>query len=303
MPPLRIFLTGATGFIGTAIARALLRRGHVVTGLVRPASMHRLPEQVRPCPGNLRQSDTWLDAAADADAIVHAAYEYDATGGEVPEADVAAVHAMTHLLARGCHAVYTSNAFLLHDPACVGIAEDLQLPSALVERQPRLRRERTICEAGGAAVRVGVVYGGRGGTMGMLLDALADGRAHNPLEGLSNHWSLIHLDDLAALYCTIVEQRAHGIFHGVDGSPMTVGDVVAATRAAMLRLPGPVDSEGAADAARMLGGYHHVLGRDIAIMSERSRRLGWAPRQRSYREGATRAVHEWQAHRLNGVTT
>ena len=302
MPPLRIFLTGATGFIGAAVARALMIRGHEVTGLVRPASMHRLPHRVIPCPGDLRHPDPWLDAAADADAIVHAGYEYDASGREVPEADVTAVHAMIRLLARNCHAVYTSNAFLLDDPACVGITEDRSLPDALVERQPRLRRERTICAAGGAAVRVGVVYGGRGGTMGLLLDAIAAGDAFDPLKALDNRWSLIHLEDLAMLYCMIVERRARGVFHGVDGTPLAVRDVVSATRAAMRRLPGPVDSRRAASAARMLDDYHQVLGRDIVLAPERSRRLGWIPLLPSYREGAARAVREWQARRMMRAT-
>ncbi|HET9454126.1 MAG TPA: NAD-dependent epimerase/dehydratase family protein [Gemmatimonadaceae bacterium] len=302
MPLLRIFLTGATGFIGAAVARALMIRGHEVTGLVRPASLHRLPHRVIPWPGDLRHPDTWLDAAADADVVVHAGYEYDAAGREVPEADVAAVDVMRQLLARGCHAVYTSNAFLLDDVACVGMTEDRPLPDALVERQPRLGRERAICDAGGAAVRVGIVYGGRGGTMAMLLDALAAGEAFDPLKALGNHWSLIHLEDLAMLYCMIVERRACGVFHGVDGSPLAVRDVVSATRTAMRRFPGPVDTRRAADAARMLDGYHHVLGRDIVLAPERSRRLGWMPLLPSYREGAARAVREWQARRMMRAT-
>ncbi|HEU4564231.1 MAG TPA: NAD-dependent epimerase/dehydratase family protein [Gemmatimonadaceae bacterium] len=298
MPALRIFLTGGTGFIGAAVARALLAGGHLVTGLVRPASRPRLPSGVVPFPGDLRHPDSYRGAAAACDVVVHAAYEYDGAGREVPEGDVAAVRVMTELLARGsCRVVYTSNAFLLDHPACVGIGEGRALPTELVARRERLRREREICEAGGAAVRVGVVYGGRGGTMSVLLDALAAPDAANPLEGLGNRWSLIHLEDLAALYRAIVEREGGGIYHGVDGCPLSVGDVVALSRAALADLPALGDGIAGAGAATRLREYRHVLGRDIVISPERSLRLGWMPRFGSYRDGVSRAVREWHTLR------
>jgi len=292
-----VFLTGATGFIGSAVARALLMRGHQVTALVRPASVHRLPEGVIPCPGDLRQPDEWINAAEQCRVLVHAAYEYDAFGREVPEADVSAVQVMTRLLARGKHAVYTSNGFLLDDPNCIGMDELRGLPPALLERYERLQRESAICDAGGVAVRVGVVYGGIGGTMTMLLDALGTTSRFDALDGLSNRWSLIHIDDLAGLYCTVVEQQARGIYHGVDGTPLSVNSVVAAARAAIDELPPLADTGIGAEAGALLHNHRHVLERDIVLAPARSCQLGWVPRFACYHDGVRDAVREWHAQR------
>ena len=50
MPPQEIFLTGATGFLGSSLAAELLRRGHRVRALVRPGSESRVPAGLRNCP-------------------------------------------------------------------------------------------------------------------------------------------------------------------------------------------------------------------------------------------------------------
>lgn len=291
---MRVFLTGATGFIGRAVARALIGRGHDVVALVRASSLHRLPAGAIPCLGDLRQVDRIAPMARTCDSMVHAAYEYDQAGRELPEADIHAAELLLDLAQRGRHALYTSNAFLLDHIGCAAIDESAPLPADLLEREPRLRRERDVCAGGGAAVRVGVVYGGRGGTMAMLLDALAAPGGFQELDDLSNRWSLIYLEDLAGLYVAVVEGRERGVFHGVDGFPMAAADVIARARAALAALPTrPPVLEEALLAPGRLRGHRHVLGRDIALSSERARKLGWTPRYAGYGAGVVPAVREW----------
>lgn len=294
MPSQNVFLTGSTGFVGGAVARALVARGHRVRALIRPTSMHKHPAGVVACPGDLREPGSWITIAQDSDVFVHAAYEYDASGREAPEADLAAESVITELLGRGIRAIYTSNAFLLDDPACNRLDETAELPPELRARFDRLQRERIVLVAGGAAVRLGAVYGGGGGTMSMLLDALATWPGFDDFDRLTNRWSVVHIEDLAALYCTIVEQHATGVFHGVDGTPLMASTIVHAARSALRAFPAQVDDVTAQTARTLLRKHRDVLERDIALRTDRAfQQLGWTPRFESYHAGIGHAVRDW----------
>jgi len=82
----RVFVTGAGGFVGRAAARVLLRRGHVVSALVRTSPA---PEDVTPVPGDLLDPDAWRTALDAADVVLHLAAS---TGRATAE-----MHARTNL--------------------------------------------------------------------------------------------------------------------------------------------------------------------------------------------------------------
>lgn len=79
---MRIFVTGATGFIGFAVASSLARAGHKVYGLARSAEKaQRLPAaEVLPVMGEMSQPDTYLEAASRCQVLIHCAAEYSAHG-------------------------------------------------------------------------------------------------------------------------------------------------------------------------------------------------------------------------------
>ncbi|MCA9544162.1 MAG: NAD-dependent epimerase/dehydratase family protein, partial [Myxococcales bacterium] len=68
---MKVLLTGATGFIGPHVARALLQAGHHVRALVRPGSEERLPVDVEPAPGDLTVPASLAAAVSGCDAVVH----------------------------------------------------------------------------------------------------------------------------------------------------------------------------------------------------------------------------------------
>jgi uncharacterized protein YbjT (DUF2867 family) len=69
--PRNVFLTGGTGYIGTPLAAALIRRGNRVRALVRPGSESRLPTGASPVPGDALDQRTYAAAIAPADTFVH----------------------------------------------------------------------------------------------------------------------------------------------------------------------------------------------------------------------------------------
>ncbi len=304
--PARVFLTGASGYVGGAVARALLARGVAVAALVRsPAAAGRRPPGAAPIPGDLRDPAAWLPAARACDAVVHAAFEYDAAGREAPDADATAVDALLAEAGAGGplrHVVYTSNAFLLGDHPAGEVDESTPLEPARLARTPRLATEARVLARGdvGAAVRVGAVYGtGAGGTIPHVFAALAGGGALPALEHRRTRWSLVHLDDLAGLYVRLLERGARGVFHGTDGAPMPVADVVRHARAALAQLgpaaAGPVAGATPESPGVFDGEHLGRLAADVAVLPVASRALGWTPRVPSFAAGAPEAARAWRA--------
>lgn len=292
---MRVFVTGATGYVGSAVAARLRDGGHEVTGLARSdAAAARLAAAgVAPVVGELRTPASYVDAVADHDAVIHAAFEYRADGSEADDVDQLAVGGLIEAMHRGgrCRQlVYTSNAFLLSGLGVVN--EDIDLARATRPRW-RLDVERRVLAAGRddvatAVVRVGAVYGGAGGSFpGFFEHARATGSIAYVGDG-SNRWSLIHRDDLAALYGAIVERGGRGVFHGVDGTPLTMREVMTLVARASgdhveVRSVSP-------EQASALPYHASVLMCDLAMDTARARALGWAPSVASFRDGAALAA-------------
>ena len=179
---MQIFITSATGYVGAAVATRLRAHGHSVMALARTSSSEQRLRTagIHVVPGNLARAETYRDATAAADVIVHTAFEYSPDGEENLELDLQS----TRALLRGRRLIYTSNAY-----------------------RPRFATERAVLGAGSAncALRLGMVYGGRGGgTIASLFDSARRSGQLPYLQQLAgNRWSLIHLADLAELGSTI----------------------------------------------------------------------------------------------------
>ncbi|HET9623576.1 MAG TPA: NAD(P)H-binding protein [Kofleriaceae bacterium] len=277
---MRIFLTGATGYVGAAILATLQRAGHVVVALVRsPAQAAALAARgVDAIVGDLAAPDGYLAAAAACDAVVHAAFQYTASGEE----DRAREQQATRALAGAArHFVYTANAYLLDTAgrAPVDEAVDPRLVSAS-HGAWRFDLEREVLAAPAAVIRLGMVYGNDRGT---VADLFAAGGRVDTGPGRA---SVVYLHDLADLYRVVIERRATGIFHAVDGEPLAARELVRIVAAL-------VGDAGAAAHPHTLD----VLHRDVAVRAPRAFALGWRPRFASFRDGAPTAFAEWQRAR------
>src|SRR5579862_4198551 len=118
---MRIFLTGATGYIGAAVLDALVRAGHDVTALVRnnEKASRVAARGAHPVVGNLAEPDSYRASAEAQDGYIHAAHDH--ASGRGPSIDRAAVEAMLAAVRRprtaGSHApvrrfvIYTSGVW------------------------------------------------------------------------------------------------------------------------------------------------------------------------------------------------
>jgi nucleoside-diphosphate-sugar epimerase len=276
---MNIFVTGATGYIGSAGARQLLASGHQVTGLARSEeSARRMSEfGVHPVPGDMMDRNSVLAAARHADAAVHAG----SPGNESNfEADKITVGAILDVFAEtGKCFVYTSGIWIL-GPTGAEVADEAWPinPFPMVAWRPEVeRRVLHVAEHGvrTVVIRPGIVYG-QGKGIPAMLRPRADGAVPFIGDG-SNHWPLVDVDDLARLYELAIEKAAAGSLFLAVSENLLVKDVAEAMR----------DGQGALrtesiplETARVrLGQFADALVMDQQAAGDCARlMLGWSPR-------------------------
>jgi nucleoside-diphosphate-sugar epimerase len=298
---MRIFLTGATGYIGSAVLDACIKHGHEVSALVRDANRGRMVKArgAHPVVADLGDGAAWGDAAQGHDAWVHTAFESSPRG---PEIDGIAIDTIRAAARRGAGPgvfVYTSGVWVLgptHAPA----AEDARVnPLALVAWRPAHEGRVLDAAADGlrtAVIRPGVVYGG---TRGIVADLFKDGE--NGLIRVvgdgNNRWALVYERDLAELYMRVLETpAASGVFHATDEGDERVGDIVE-TIARNVKTPADVRRIPIDEARAKMGPYADALAVDQVVRSTRARAIGWVPSLRSVGGNVPRLLEEWRSGR------
>ena len=299
---MKIFITGASGFIGFAVAGACACAGHDVFGLVRSAEKAQklARHEIEPVLGTLDDPSTFRDRAQECEVLVHCAAEYSARYMQLD------AQAIETLIASATDArlprlvIYTSGVWVYGDThgAKVDEASALNPPPIAATRA---EHERKVIGASRGplrtlVIRPGCVYGKSGSlTAAWFESATKDGAARIVGEG-GNRWSMVHLDDLADLYLRAAEsQLSAQIFNATDRSRFTVLSCArAASRAT--GAGGKVESVPVAQAAKAMGPMAECLVFDQHVDSSKAVRwLGWQPRHGGFADGAARYFAAWKA--------
>jgi nucleoside-diphosphate-sugar epimerase len=294
---MRVFLTGATGYIGSAVLDSLVRAGHHVDALVRNRE-NAAAVQLRgahPLLGDLSQPATYAAAAAAADGSIHTAMDDSARGHALDAA------ALDTLLAPrpGRFFIYTSGVWVL-GPAPAPVDESASVNPIELSAWRAPHEQRVLAAAAAsfrtAVVRPGIVYGGSRGIVGDLFKAAANGLVRVIGTG-DNHWPLVYDRDLGELYLMLAaSSTASGIFHANDECDECVNDLVAAIaghvsiRPSVRKVPLP-------EARKKMGPYADALALDQIVRCPRSRALGWTPSLHAVSRNAPRLFEEWRRGR------
>ncbi|GHD32373.1 SDR family oxidoreductase [Streptomyces galbus] len=221
---MRVFVTGATGFIGSAVVRELLDAGHRVVGLARSdrseASLKEAgAEALR---GDLADLDALRRGAAEADGVVHLAFIHDFQNyPAAAEADRRAIETMAAELAGSDRPLVATSGTLLVAPG--RLATERDVPSGQGRALPRKSEETALSfvERGvrASVVRLSPTVHGRGdhGFVPQVIEvARAKGVSAYPGDG-SQRWSAVHRLDAARLFRLALEKAPAGSrLHGVD---------------------------------------------------------------------------------------
>lgn len=285
---MRVFVTGATGFIGSALVPELRDAGHQVVGLARSEESARALEaagaEVRP--GSLDDPDSLRAGAADADGVVHLAYVHDFSQmAEAAATDRAAIAAMADALdGTGRPLLIASGVLGLNagrEPGHVATEEDTP-PEGV---HPRSRAaELTIGLAGrdirSCVVRLAPTVHGAGdaGFIAVQIAVAREKGVSGYVGTGSNRWSAVHRLDAARAVRLALEKAAAGsVVHAIaeEGVPTrTIAEAVGR------HLDLPVVSVAPQDAAEHFGWLGMMLALDASASSKRTRALlSWEPVQ------------------------
>lgn len=284
-----VFVTGSTGFIGTAVVKELLQAGATVLGLTRSEKGIQQLESLgaKALRGTLEDLDILKQGASECDAVIHLAFVHDFQDyPKACELDRDAIAAMGSALAlnpsKHKAMVVTSGTMML-SLGKVGLEDDsydLDRPMAAT----RGASERVALDLAKLGVCISVVrlppttHGpGSSGLMSMLVGtALQKGISAYVGDG-QTRWSACHRDDAAAVYRLAMEKAITGsVFHAVAEEGITMKDI-ATEVGKQLDIP-IVSLEGDA-AAEHFGWIQPFVTADNPAASDKTKeQLGWTPK-------------------------
>ncbi len=293
---MRIFLTGATGYVGGAVLEACTRAGHQVTCLVRDARKARKLQKrgATGVVGDLGKPESWSAGARGHDAFIHTALDESPREEESDRAAIEALLAAAQQSGGSAPVVYTSGVSVL-GPTLQPADETAPVnPAATMKWRPI--HERLVLEATGirpVVVRPGIVYGGDRGTIGDLFRDGTNGLVRVIGEG-RNHRPAVYDRDLAELYARLLSHPdASGIYHATDESDETVLDVVEALGRVTTHRP-DVRFVPLEEARAKMGAQADVLALDQIVRSPRAHAIGWTPALKSIAGNISRLLAEWK---------
>ena len=282
---MRVFVTGATGFIGSATVRDLLEAGHEVVGLARSdqaaASLEAVGVEVHR--GSLEDLDSLRAGAAASNGVVHTAYIHDFVDFAAAAAtDLRAVTAIGEALVGSDRPLVIASGIVV-EPGRVATEESVPAPGT--RAMPRFASEQAVMSFAARGVRASVVrlaptVHGKGdhGFVPRLIDiARNKGFSAYPGDG-ANRWSTVHRLDAARLFRLALETAPAGTrLHGVGEEGVPVREIAEAI-GRNLKLPvTAIPPEQAADHFGFLGGFFSM---DLPASSAVTRKLfDWHPGQ------------------------
>ena len=284
---MRVFVTGAAGYVGRAVVQELLSNGHQVLGLARSDKSAEIITKAgaEPHRGDLEDIESLKSGAKVTDGVIHLAFIHDFTNmAKATAVDRAAIQAMGEAMAgTGRPLVIASGTLAL--PKGELVTEDTEpergnplservLSADLVEK---LSKEKHIR---GSVVRLSPTTHGveDQGFVPSLINLARQKGVVTYIDDGSARWPAVHRLDAAVLFRLALEKGTAGAtYHAVAEQGIPLKDIMALI-GKQLQLP--IEGKPASEAVQTMGFFARVVGMDNPTSSEKTQRqLGWHPTQ------------------------
>jgi nucleoside-diphosphate-sugar epimerase len=278
---MKVFVTGATGFIGSAVVPELMNAGHRVLGLTRSdaGANSLIAVGAEPHRGDLEDLESLRNGAAQTDGVIHCAFNHDFSKFAANcEMDKRAIEALGSVLAGSDRPLIVSSGLALGSPTRP-VTEDVDPPAN--SPMPRVS-EQSALSLRSQGVKVAVMRlpqvhdtVKQGLVTYLIAIARQKGASAYVGEGL-NRWSAAHVLDVARLYRLALEKHESGArYHAVGEEGVPLRDIAQAIGEG---LKVPVVSLSPEEAGTHFGFLGMFAGLDLSASSAQTQqRLGWRP--------------------------
>lgn len=279
---MRIFVTGASGFIGSAVVRELIGAGHQVVGLARSdaSAQALIAAGAQAQRGSLEDLDSLRAEAADADGVIHLAFIHDFSQFQANcETDRRAIEALASVLTGTERRLIVTSGIAVAAPGRLATEEDASVPSSVF---PRAASEEAAIAAAGrgvhvSAVRLPQVHNPEKQGLISLMIALAREKGVSAfVNDGANRWPAVHRLDAARLYRLVLDSAdLRPRYHAVAEEGVQLREIATAIARG---LNVPLRSLSLEEAHEHFGWLAHLVAADVPASSRLTREwLGWIP--------------------------